>query len=74
MKEMLPLKAWGVITNHRFLRLENVKPTKIAAQEQMSYLDRTYPHCLGTRRVVRIEIREVEEEHGTRRSRPGLDV
>lgn len=58
---IVPLRAWGVITNHKFLRLENIKPTKIAASEQMAYLDRTYPHCIGTRRVARIEIREIEE-------------
>ena len=62
MAAMNPVRAWAVITNHKYLRLDNIKSTRNAASEHMSYLDRVYPHCVGTRRVARIEIREVVEE------------
>ena len=58
-QQVIPFKAWAVV--HEHIRLENVRPTRIAASEHMRYLDRTYPHG-GDRRVVRIEIREIGED------------
>jgi hypothetical protein len=62
MKEMLPIKVWGVVTNHTHLRLEHIMPTRLAASERMRWLDKQYPRAAGTRRIVRLKVIEIEEE------------